>query len=113
MPSWDEIQTYHANRDAEIARRLEIDQLTVSVRAAAVSAEHLTGTAEWDRFLSWIQPLLDEAEGLCRQSQVDIFTGLTEPQRQKIMNTYWYYRGVADAYGKAMAIPAELLKKLS
>lgn len=106
MTRYEEIQQMWA---ARMAKRVPVE--LAPMPAVAVDVGKLTGSEEWDRYLSWVQPLLDEAEALCRQSQQDIFHVCAEADQRKIMNTYWYYRGVADAHAKDMTLPKEVVAR--
>ena len=105
MTRYQNIRAYWESQ----AKVSPIAAMPATISPAAVAVEKLTGSDEWDRYLTWIQPLLDEANALCRQSQEDVMVALTDETMRKILNTYWYYRGVADAYQKAQAIPKELM----
>lgn len=84
----------------------------VQIRQAAVSAEHLTGDPHWDKYQSYVQGLIQQAQGelenarerICRPDVVDavVLMGL----KGQIAKA----QGKIEAYEAVLGLPVGLIE---
>lgn len=92
----------------EAARVKSYRESQAWVEQAAVRVEALTGTPEWDYFLSLLQPLLNVATVGMTQAKDAMPSAATDEQIRVLLIQYWYQKGRVDALRQASELPKTL-----
>ena len=109
-PTRQEVQSYLRTAQGESLGRPYIPGIDTAlgmIKTAAVSFEHLTNNPDWDRFLSYVQGLIDEtrkqrerALSLCAESIFD-------SEIRKAQIDYHRADGQIDVLEKVIALPVQ------
>ena len=92
----------------EAARVHSYRQAQEWVEQAVVRAEALTGTSEWDYFLSLLQPLLNVSTAVMTHAKDALPSARTDDSARALLVQYWYQKGRVDAFMEASALPKTL-----
>ena len=88
----------------------EIIQAATMVQQAAVSAEHLTGIPEWDKYLTTIQPLLNQANSALKVRADLMPYAVDDRAIRQLQIEHAYLKGQVEAFQKAMDMPKDIIE---
>ena len=96
-------------REKEQAARLEQRQQTAYARQGKVDADRLTHDPKWDKFLSHLQPLLEDAEKVLNDCKHNVMAPKLSSEGLTVMRmTGSYAQGRLEAIKEIMDVPRAL-----
>ena len=102
----DEVEAMQKRFDA---RRVEADtKRGTMLQQAVVSAEHMTGDSDWDKYLTFIQAKIEDAQKTVDAHKDTIMLSVDDPAIRTCQLKHAYARGLLDAFVEARNLPKTL-----
>ena len=95
-----------ARREKEQVERLATRQQAVYARQMQVEEQHLTNDPKWDKFLTHLRPLLDDATKVMEEHKQTLLNPKTSSEGIMYLRMMGSYaQGRADVLKEVMALP--------